>query len=145
VRTVIIDLGTNDLTAGTLYKNYESQLTSLITAMKPILFNNSSIDIYVTTIVPDTTTAFTASEEANREAANNDITAPNSWGYYGYIDFDCTVTACTTGYSGSPDTTEAALLTAGVPNATYYKDLAAAAVVPVTLIGGVGPLDRSAR
>ena len=145
VRTVIIDLGTNDLTSGTLYKTYENQLTSLITALKPILFNNTPINIYVTTIVPDTTTAFTSSEEANREAANNDITAPNSWGYYGYIDFDCIVTGCTTGFSGTPDTTEAALLTGSVPNATYYEDLAAAAVVPVTLIGGVGPLDRTAR
>jgi F5/8 type C domain len=145
VRSVFIDLGTNDLSSGTGYKTYETQLTSLISALKAITFNGSTIQIYVTTIVPDTTTAFTSTQELNREAANNDITNPSFWGYTGYVDFDNAVTGCGTGNSGTPDTTEASLLTSGVPNATYYGDLAAAAVVPVTLSGGIGPLVRPAR
>lgn len=145
VRSVIIDLGTNDLSAGTGYTTYEAQLTSLISALKATDFNGGPISIYVTTVVPDTTTAFTSTEELNRETVNNLITTPSLWGYNGYIDFDNTVTGCGTQNSGTPDTTESALLTGGVPNATYYQDLAATAVVPVTLIGGIGPLDRSVK
>jgi hypothetical protein len=134
VRTVIIDLGTNDLLAGTDYLTLENHLQQLISALQ-----NAGIRVYLTSIVPDTTTPFTTTQELNREQVDNDITNPSNWGYAGYADFDTTVTGCGRQNSGTPATTMSALLTNGAPNSTYYQDLANTAVVPVTP-GGVGTL-----
>jgi hypothetical protein len=134
VRSVIIDLGTNDLLAGTGYQTFENQLIHLISTVQGL-----GVRVYVTSIAPDTTTAFTPTQELNRIQINNDITNPSNWGYTGYVDFDTVATGCGRQNSGNPGTTLAGLLTAGAPNATYYQDLANATTVPVTQ-GGVGSL-----
>ena len=141
VRTVIIDLGTNDLTAGTDYATIESNLTTLVNDLTTIKFDGAPINVYLTTIAPDTATAFSTAQESTREAVNNDITSPSNWGYAGYIDFDTTATGCGAQNSGSPDTTLPALLTGGLPNSSYYSDFADAATSPV-MPTGVGPLVR---
>jgi hypothetical protein len=134
VRSVIIDLGTNDLLAGTGYQIVEGQLIQLISTLQGL-----GVKVYVTSIVPDTTTAFTPTQELNRIQINNDITNPSNWGYTGYVDFDTVASGCGRQHSGNPGTTLAGLLTGGAPNATYYQDLANAATVPVTQ-GGTGSL-----
>jgi len=142
VRTVIIDLGTNDLNDGTSYTTIENNLQALVTALLNTQFNGGEVNIYLATIAPDTTTPFTGLVETTRENVNDDITEPEAWQYAGFLDFDTTVTGCGRGSSGSPDTTLAALLTSGSPNSTYYQDLADTATSPVEP-NGVGTLVRS--
>jgi hypothetical protein len=130
VRSVIIDLGTNDLHAGTGYQAIENQLTQLIGTLQGF-----GIKVYVTSVAPDPATPFTAVQELNRIQIDNDITNPSNWGYAGYVDFDTAATGCGRQNSGSPGTTLPALLTGGAPNAAYYQALANAAAVPVTPAG----------
>ena len=128
VRSVIIDLGTNDLLAGTSYPTLENQFRQLITPLRSLGFK-----VYLTSIVPSTATPFTSTQEQIRVSTDNDITAPSNWNYNGWIDFDSVVTGGTAGNSGNP--TSPALLTGGAPNATYYQDLANSAAVPATSAG----------
>ncbi|WP_370383740.1 discoidin domain-containing protein [Catenulispora sp. GAS73] len=132
VRSVIIDLGTNDLLAGTDYPTLENRFRQLILPLSSL-----GIKVYLTSIAPDPANPFTSAQEQIRVPTDNDITAPSNWNYKGYIDFDSVVTGGTRGNSGNP--TSPTLLTGGAPNAAYYQDLANAAGVP-TMATGVGSL-----
>jgi F5/8 type C domain len=147
VRSVILDLGTNDLTSGLTYQTIETNLGTLVTDLSRLTYNGAEIHVYLATVLPDTTTAFTTAQEANREQVNDDVTQPPTVANVGYIDFDNTVTGCGTpdnsgGNTGTQITTLPTYLNGTIPNNSYYQQLAATAAVPVMGDLSIGPLTK---
>lgn len=131
LRTVIVSLGTNDVLANVSASIIEQNLTAVMGAGRAFGLHNlhrpdfSGVHVIVTTIPPLGLAGSDAREQL-REQVNSDIIHNFvDLGADGYVDFDAQVTGGTAGQ------VNAALLTNGVPNATYYQDLANAVAVAV--------------
>jgi hypothetical protein len=131
LRTVIVSLGANDVLANVSASIIEQNLTAVMGAGRAFGLTNlhrsdfTGVHVLVTTIPPLGLAASDAREQL-REQVNADIIKNYvNYGATGYIDFNAQVTSSTAGQ------VSAALLTNGLPNATYYQDLANAVAVAV--------------
>jgi hypothetical protein len=126
LRTVIVSLGANDVlnaespdlivqNIGTIIRR--NRALGLSNLLRP---DGNQIQVVLTTI-PPLGLAQSDQREKNREQVNADIAANyGDYGANGFVDFDKAVSDTT------PGLVAPGLLTNGQPNATYYRDLAAA-------------------
>lgn len=133
VRSVIVSLGAGDILAGESMALIKQNLTAVINANRAFGLRNllrqdgNPIHVIATTI-PPLGLASSDPREQIREQLNDDIrNNRNNYGADGLVDFDAAVTGSTPGQLNS------SCVTNGMPNATYYSDLANA--VSVALLG----------
>jgi hypothetical protein len=124
LRTVIVSFGANDILDRANLAMVKQDLTAMILKGRAFGLTNrlrpdgSQIQIVLTTI-PPLGLSPSDQREQTREQVNADIAANYAnYGADGFVDFDKAVTAPTAGQV-APN-----LLTNGLPNATYYTDLA---------------------
>ncbi len=131
LRTVIVSIGADDIIDGIPLATIEQNLTDVVGAARAFgleNFNRSDgehpVHVILTTIPPLGLSA-SDSREATREQLNNDISqsATATFKAAGFIDLNAAVVSST-----AANQVDSSCLTNGVPNATYYQDLANAVV-----------------
>ncbi len=127
LRTVIVALGANDVLNNVPLATIEKNLTAIISSTRAFGLENlhrsdgTRIHVLLTTVVP-LGLGQSDPREALREQLNSDIIHnAGDFDADGYLNFDSAV-------QGSAGQVNGSLLTNGLPNATYYQDLANAVV-----------------
>ena len=132
LRTVVVSLGANDVLNDEPMALIKQNLTAVIGPSRPFGLKNllrpdggNAVHVILTTVPPMGLAASDPREQV-REQLNADIVANfQTYGADGVVDFDQAVAGSTEGQLASGTVTN------GLPNATYYGDLAGAVLAAI--------------